>query len=139
MCSENLKFCSKRILYLLSMLFTSLLVHGYLPQQLMEIILIPVIKNKCGNVSDSGNYRPIAIANIISKVLESILLSRCEEFLYTTDNQFGFKPNHSTDMCIYTLKEVIHFISLGPVQYFSALLMLLKRLAELTITNCLRC
>ena len=91
------------------MLLTRLLIHGYLPQELMDTILIPVVKNKGGNVSDSGFYRPIAIANVVSKVLESILLSRCEEFLITTDNQFGFKPHHSTDMCIYTLKEVLHF------------------------------
>ena len=27
-------------------------------------------------------------------------------FLKTDDNQFGFKPNHSTDMSVFPLKQV---------------------------------
>ena len=46
---------------------------------------------------------------IVSKLFKSIsiILYKCEEFLYTCDNQFGFKPKHSTELCIYTLKEFI--------------------------------
>ena len=74
----------------------------------METTIVPIVKNKCGNLSDSNNYRPIAIT-ITSKVLESVLLVKCEEFLYTSDNQFGFKSGHSTEFCIYTLQEYIEF------------------------------
>ena len=63
----------------------------------------------CGNLSNSNNYRPIAIVPITSKVLESLILVKCEEFLYTSDNQFRFKSGHSTEFCIYTLKEYIEF------------------------------
>ncbi len=34
----------------------------------------------------------------MSKVFEKLLLVRCEEYLHTTNNQFGFKRNHATDM-----------------------------------------
>ena len=27
--------------------------------------------------------------------------------MFTTDNQFGYKPNHSTDMCIFLIKQAI--------------------------------
>ena len=106
LCSENLKYCtcSKRLPLLSSMLFTSLLVNGHLPEDFTLSILIPVIKNKSGDISERNKYRLIAIACVISKVLEIILRSRCEEYLTTTDYQFGFKSKHSTDMCIYTLK-----------------------------------
>ena len=30
-------------------------------------------------------------------------------FLDTCPNQFGFKKGHSTDMCIYVLKEMIEY------------------------------
>ena len=43
--------------------------HGYFPKSLMETTIVPIDKNKCGNLSDSNNYRPIAIATITSKVL----------------------------------------------------------------------
>lgn len=47
------------------------------------------------------------MASILSKVLERILLDRLQAYLITTDNQFGFKNKHSTDLCIYALKEVV--------------------------------
>ena len=53
--------------------------------------------------------RPIALATIISKLFESTILLKCEMFLDTCPCQFGFKKGHSTDMCIYVLKEFIEF------------------------------
>ena len=67
------------------------------------------VKNKCGNISESCNYRPIALATIISKLFESVLLLKCEDSLSTCSNQFGFKKGHSTDLCIYALKEYIEY------------------------------
>ena len=32
-----------------------------------------------------------------------------EEFLSVTKNQFGFRKNHSTDSCIFLLKELIRY------------------------------
>lgn len=71
--------------------------------------MIPLIKNKLKDAADPGNYRPIAITTIASKILESVLLVRLLPFLHTTDNQFGFKANHSTDTCIYILKELLNY------------------------------
>ena len=67
------------------------------------------MKNKCGNLSESSNYRPIALATIISKVFESVLLLKCEDYLFTSSNQFGYKKGHRTDLCIYALKEFIEY------------------------------
>jgi len=44
---------------------------------------------------------------IKSKVIERLILQRCKVYLYTTDNQFGFKQNHSAIHCVYLLKEMI--------------------------------
>ena len=38
-----------------------------------------------------------------------MILTKIEEQLYTTDNQFGFKSKLGTDMCIFTLKTIIDF------------------------------
>ena len=102
--AEYLKFSNIKIHVLLSMCFTLCLAHGYLPPAMIETTIVPIVKNKSGNLSDSSNYRPIALATIISKMFESVLLLKCAEYLSTSDNQFGFKSCHSTDLCIYTLK-----------------------------------
>ena len=52
---------------------------------------------------------PVSISNSLSNVYELILLDRCEECLWTSGNQFGFKANHSSDMCIYALHECIDY------------------------------
>ena len=46
---------------------------------------------------------------IISKVFELVLLLKCEKYLFTSSNQFGYKKGHSTDLCIYALKEFIEY------------------------------
>ena len=74
---------------------------------MMDTVIVPLVKNTNDNLSDKNNYRPIALASIASKTFEKLLLARCEEFLWTSDHQFGFKSGHSTDMCIYLLKECI--------------------------------
>ena len=43
--------------------------------------------------------KPIALATLVSKMFESVLLFNCAEFLSISDNQFGFQSSHSTDLC----------------------------------------
>jgi len=107
--AESLKFAHDKLNVLLSMCFSMCLSHGYLPPSMIETIIVPIVKNRCGKLSDSNNYRPIALATIISKVFESVILLKCQQFLNSSDNQFGFKARHSTDLCIYSLKEFIDF------------------------------
>ena len=84
--AESLKFSHSRLYVLLSLCFSLCSTHGYLPKSLMETTTVSIVKHKCGNLSNSKNYRPIAIATITSKVLESLILVKCEEFLHTSDN-----------------------------------------------------
>ena len=53
----------------------------------------------------------MALSNIFSKILENIIIERIECFLATNSNQFGFKRKHGTDLCIYTLKEIVNLYS----------------------------
>lgn len=83
--------------------------HQFIPSQVLKVIIIPLLKSKLKDPTMSANYRPIAIATILSKIIEKILLYRLEMFLYTADNQFGFKKSHSTEMCVWALKNVIDY------------------------------
>jgi hypothetical protein len=106
--AEGLKYANMSIVPLLAMCFTGFFVHGFLPEDMLSVVIVPVIKDKAGKINSRDNYRPIALASIMSKLIERILLKRAEDTFMTVDNQFGFKPKHGTDMCIYALKEVLH-------------------------------
>ena len=90
------------------MCFSALFIHGFLPDAMLSVVLVPVIKDKCSKINDSDNYRPIALASVISKVVEKSYLTECQiHVLLTTCNQFGFKSKLGTDTCMYALKEIV--------------------------------
>ena len=92
-----------------SFLFSGLLTHGTVPEDmsLSTVILIPKGRN-CSLV-DSTNYRGIALSSIFGKLFDLIMLSRNSDKLLTSDLQFGFKAKRSTSMCTMVLKEVISY------------------------------
>ena len=87
------------------------ILHGYIPKPCINTIIVPILKNKNGNHQDCDNYIPIAIAKVVSKLFEQVILINIKNFLDTTDNQFGFKTKHSrpTDMCVFLLKQAISY------------------------------
>ena len=91
-------------------------------KSMINSIIVPLVKNRCGNLTDKNNYRPIALSSITSKVFEHIILLRLEEYLWTTDNQFGFKSGHSTDLCIYALSELIEYFKSRSTSVYVAFL-----------------
>ena len=66
-------------------------------------MLVPIIKNKAGDLADKNNYLPIDMLKNTGK----IILDRIERYVVITDNQFGLKRCHSTDTCIFLLKEIL--------------------------------
>ena len=45
------------------MCYNTMFKHSYICLYLCWNKLVPLVKNKCGNLSDSNNYRPVAIVN----------------------------------------------------------------------------
>ena len=73
----------------------------FLPGSMLAVVLVPIIKHKNGRIDRIDNYRPIALASVVSMVVEMILLDRIYHFLETCPNQFGFKPNLGNDIQLY--------------------------------------
>ena len=119
---ESLKYADPLLCLLLSICYTCMFKHSYMPQSMINSIIVPLVKNRCGNLTDKNNYRPIALSSITSKVFEHIILLRLEEYLWTTDNQFGFKSGHSTDLCIYALSELIDYFKSRSTSVYVAFL-----------------
>ena len=107
--AEVYKYAPQRLLVILSLFLTTCLRHQYLPDIIMKVIIIPLLKSKLKDPSSSDNYRPIAIATSFSKIIESLIHKRIDGFLSTADNQFGFRKHHSTDLCIFVLKDVVNY------------------------------
>ena len=107
--AEHFIYAGNYVKVYLSILFTSFISHGYLPDGFMKSAIIPLIKNKTGDTNDKNNYRPIALVTAMSKIFELCLSEKLNVYLTTSDNQFGFKAKHSTDMCIYAVKSVVKY------------------------------
>ena len=104
--SEHLMYSSAVIAEPLAIFFTAILRHGYMPKCFRDCVILPIPKgNK--DTTCSQNYRPIALASSLSKVLERLILMKYESFFYSNSLQFGFKPGFSTTMCTATVKNVV--------------------------------
>ena len=66
------------------MCISALFIHGFFPDSMLSVVLVPVIKDKCRKINDSDNYRPIriALASVISEVVDKILLNRMSDLLF---------------------------------------------------------
>ena len=77
-----------------------------MPKCFRDCVILPIPKgNK--DTTCSQNYRPIALASSMSKVLERLILMKYESFFYSNSLQFGFKPGFSTTLCTATVKNVV--------------------------------
>ena len=93
----------------LSKLINTCLDAGYFPDFLKIARVTPVFKN--GDPTQFGNYRPIAVLSIVSKIFEKIIQIRLTDFLNKQgsifEGQYGFRRGHSTHMAITDLVEKI--------------------------------
>jgi len=106
---EALIFGNHHLHVHLCVLFNLFINFSYLPSSFMQSVMIPLVKNKCGDLSDLNNYRAIALSSTLSKVLECIIAK-----FVTTDSevecfQFGFKAGHSTSLCTSVLKQTVDY------------------------------
>ena len=133
--AEHFVFDHSRIHILLSLLFSTFITHGYLPGMFMKTATVPIIKNKTGATSDKNNYRPIALVTAASNMFELCLYVILENYLFTHDQQFGFKSKHSTDFCIYTVKSVLTYYTQHHSPVYTCFWMHLKLLIRLIISS----
>ena len=72
----------------------------------MQAVFVPLLKNKCGDLSDIKNYRTIAISNALSKVFESVLVDPPICHADADQFQFGFKKR---DCVLVRLKNTVDY------------------------------
>jgi len=81
-------------------------------------IIIPLLKDKTGDINSLDNYRAITRIPVISKLFELVVLELCTEQLMTDELQYGFKPSVGCANAIFTLRTTIdHFRDRGSTVY----------------------
>ena len=91
----------------LSILFSSMIYHGFAPQAFTCANIIPIPKGSKASLTSSDKYRSIAISSVIGKILDHVIIDRLSDCLKTSDYQFGFKSNSSTVLCSTMVNETI--------------------------------
>ena len=97
-------FCTQ-----LSLLFRQFLIHGHISSFLMISTLIPLVKEKMGDITSSDNYRSISISSLILKVFDYVILDIHGDSLTVDELQFGYQDKISTSMCTWLVVETIEY------------------------------
>jgi hypothetical protein len=120
--SDNFIYGTDDLFLHLSKLFTLCLTHGYIPNQLLLSTLIPIPKDMLGDISNSDNYRGIALCCLCLKIFEYVLLDMHSSTLSSGPCQFAYKSNASTTQCTWMAREVIQHYNNNGSHVFAALL-----------------
>ena len=85
------------------------IVTNTVPDELKFAKVKPLFKKN--SRLDVGNYRPVSILCIVSKILERAVLVQLEKHLNENNilyaNQSGFRKSYSTDTCLISLMDHI--------------------------------
>jgi len=80
--------------------FKMLKLKGSIPYHLLCSTIIP--KKSNGTAADSKNYHVITLNSIFGTILDNVILEKYHDTICTSELQFGFKHNSSTNMCTMT-------------------------------------
>ena len=82
---------------------------GLFPSDCKIAKLKPLYKK--GSKTNPENFRPISLLPLISRVIERIVYNQVDNFLLQNNilynYQWGFRKNHSTDLCLSFLNDKI--------------------------------
>lgn len=107
--TKLLKAISPTILGHITYLINLCLRNNTFPKSFKTAFITPIFKS--GSRKEFANYRPISVLPIFSKILETVMQKQLMSFISVNnilyDNQFGFRPKHSTYMPISLLHNFI--------------------------------
>ena len=107
--TEHLIYAHPLLVVQLCVMFNVMLQHSVVPKAFHAGIIIPVVKDKRGDLTDITNYRAITLSPCISKLFEMCVLELYGELLLTSSLQFGFKKKLSTSHALYTLRRTVDY------------------------------
>ena len=98
------------------------LTHGSVPHFILLCTLLPLVKDKLGDITSSDNYRAIAGGCLMLKLLDIVILLLEGDKLTFSELQFAYQANVSTTVCSWAVTSVIdHFNKKGAAVYGAAM------------------
>ena len=79
---ETLKHAEPLLCLLLSICYTCMFKHCYMPQSMINLVIVPLVKDKSGYLTDKNNYRPIELSSIAFNVFEQVVIHRYTVLLF---------------------------------------------------------
>ena len=97
-----LKYISEIISPILAYIVNESLANGVFPEQFKVARVIPLYKG--GDKSTTGNYRPVSVLPILSKVFERVVFNQLyyflEKYSLLNGSQYGFMAKMSTSLAV---------------------------------------
>ena len=109
--AEHLLYGSPKFVVHLHLLFNAMIQHGFVPTNFLRGTISPTIKDSNGDLNSAGNYRGITLCGTYSHLFEQALRLKFGHYLDSDELQFGFKPNHSTNHSVFSLKTCINYFN----------------------------
>ena len=93
----------------LATIFRMFLIHGHVSSLIMVSIIVPLVKDKLGDITMSNNYRSIALSSLLLKIFDWAVILLFGDKLNSDELQFGFQQKTSTNMCTWLAVETIDY------------------------------
>ena len=85
--------------------------YNIFPSRYKESLVVPIIKDPKKSRLDPGNNRPVSLLPVIGKIIERVIQNQLVEYLKSnnlmSNEQHGFRKNHSTVTCLLEMTEDI--------------------------------
>jgi hypothetical protein len=120
--SDNYKHATPIFHDHIKTLLNACMSHGYIPHCLLLSSLTPIPKGQLEDLSNSQNYRGIALCALCLKVFEYAILLKYNSDLSSSHHQFAYKTKSSTTMCTWTAREVISYYKYNGSEVYACLL-----------------
>lgn len=102
---QSINIISEPLTHIINLSIT----HGIVPDEMKIARVIPLFK--AGDRALFTNYRPVSVLPSFSKFLERVIYNRILNYLHKynilSENQYGFRKNHSTSLALIDLYDKI--------------------------------
>jgi len=120
--AKHIVYCHPAVVFHLTNLFNMMICHGYVPSQFRISVVVPIVKNKNGNISLLANYRPISLSPVVVKLFEACLRYKFDMYLQSIDLQFGFKKYSGCHNAVFVVQQLVQYYNRrGSNLYIAAL------------------